>query len=55
MICEEIHYKAGTTALKGFLASPGGAERKPGLLIAHEAPGLSQHTRDIAVRAAETG
>jgi dienelactone hydrolase len=55
MISEEIDYKAGTTALKGFLASPGGAERKPGLLIAHEAPGLSQHTRDIAVRAAETG
>jgi dienelactone hydrolase len=55
MLSEEIDYKAGTTVLKGFLTSPGGAGRKPALLIAHEAPGLPQHTRDIAVRAAETG
>jgi dienelactone hydrolase len=55
MLTEEIDYKAGTTVLKGSLTSPGGTGRKPALLIAHEAPGLSQHTRDIAVRAAETG
>jgi dienelactone hydrolase len=55
MLSEEIDYKAGTIVLKGFLAAPGGAGLKPALLIAHEAPGLSQHTRDIAVRAAERG
>jgi dienelactone hydrolase len=55
MLSEEIDYKAGTIVLKGFLAAPGGAGLKPALLIAPEAPGLSQHTRDIAVRAAERG
>lgn len=55
VLSEEIDYKAGRMVLKGFLAAPGGAGLNPALLIAHEAPGLSPHTRDIAVRAAETG
>jgi hypothetical protein len=40
MLSEEIDYKAGTMVLKGLLTSPGGAERKPALLIALEAPGF---------------
>ncbi len=51
-----IDYSQGDTALQGFLAWDDAArERRPGVLVIHEAWGENQHARDQAVRLARAG
>lgn len=55
---QEIDYKDGDLALRGFLAwddKAGGAEKKPGVLVIHEWWGHNQTARDKAMTLAELG
>ena len=49
----EISYDADGRTMVGTLALPDGSERRPGVLVSHEGPGLDDHARDIAVKLAE--
>jgi dienelactone hydrolase len=51
----DISYDADARTMVGTLALPDGSERRPGVLVCHEGPGLDNHARDIAVRLAELG
>ncbi|MDB4990008.1 MAG: dienelactone hydrolase [Myxococcaceae bacterium] len=51
----DVSYEAGDTHLKGFLASPVSGDKHPGVLIAPEWWGLSDHARDVARKLAESG
>ena len=51
----DISYDADDRTMVGTLALPDGSERRPGVLVCHEGPGLDDHARDIAVRLAELG
>ncbi len=51
----DISYDADDRTMVGTLALPDGSERRPGVLVCHEGPGLDNHARDIAVRLAELG
>jgi dienelactone hydrolase len=52
----DISYEADGRTMIGTLALPDGTDRRPGVLVAHEGPGLDDHTRSIAERvAAELG
>ena len=55
MAAEEIAYSADGAEMRGFLATPGGRGRGPAVLVAHEAPGLTDHCRDRARRLADLG
>ena len=48
-----IPYDTDGRTMVGTLAVPEGSERRPGILVCHEGPGLDDHARDIAVRLAE--
>ncbi|MEV8062879.1 dienelactone hydrolase family protein [Streptomyces antimycoticus] len=50
-----IEYSVDGTAMVGHLALPGGTDRRPAVLIAHEGPGLTDHQRERADRLAELG
>jgi dienelactone hydrolase len=53
---QELDYRQGNTALKGFLAWNGAESgRRPGILVVHEWWGHNQHARNQARRAAEAG
>jgi dienelactone hydrolase len=53
---QEIDYKAGDTALQGFLAYDDAVKgKRPGVLVVHEWWGLNQNARDQAVRLAKAG
>jgi len=43
------------STLQGYLAAPAGAETYPGVLLLHDADGLTEHTRDVARRLARVG
>jgi len=49
----DISYEADGRTMIGTLALPGGTERRPGVLVCHEGPGLDDHARSRAVRLAE--
>jgi dienelactone hydrolase len=51
----DIEYEADGRAMVGHLALPDGDDRRPGVLVAHEAPGLDETYRDRAERLAEEG
>ncbi len=55
MITEDVEYATDGVRFRGFLAAPGGSQRRAAILVAHEAPGLSEHTRDVAERLAREG
>jgi dienelactone hydrolase len=55
MPTEEIAYSADGVEMQGFLATPAGGGRGPAVLVAHEAPGLTDHCRDRARRLADLG
>ena len=52
MTLSAIGYESSGLALTGYLADRAGQGRKPGILVAHEAPGLNDHikqwTEDLA-------
>ncbi len=49
----DISYEADGRTMVGFLALPDGSDRRPGVLVSHEGPGLDDHARSRAVRLAE--
>ncbi|MFI8972621.1 dienelactone hydrolase family protein [Nocardia asteroides] len=55
MVSEEVRYSANGVTYVGQLAAPEIDGRHPGLLVAHEAPGLSAHTVEVAHRLAGLG
>jgi dienelactone hydrolase len=55
MKIETLKYSDGETTFLGYLADPEGSGRRPGVLIAHEAPGLNDHPKRRARMIAELG
>jgi len=55
MPAREVAYSADGADMLGFLATPDGGGRGPAVLVAHEAPGLTDHCRDVARRLAALG
>ncbi|MDH4145694.1 MAG: dienelactone hydrolase family protein [Acidimicrobiia bacterium] len=53
MHTQEIEYQADGMRAVGLLAVPDGADRRPGVLVCHEGPGLDDHARGRARRIAE--
>ena len=51
----EIEYEADGVAMVGHLAVGDGDGPRPGILVAHEGPGLDQHAREVADRLAGLG
>jgi dienelactone hydrolase len=51
----DVQYTADDTLMTGRLILPGGEERRPAVLIFHEASGLTDHELDSARRLAELG
>jgi dienelactone hydrolase len=49
----EIPYEADGRTMVGTLALPDGADRRPGVLVCHEGPGLDDHARSRAARLAD--
>ena len=45
MKIETLTYSADGVTFRGYLADPEGSGRRPGVLIAHEAPGLNDHPK----------
>lgn len=52
---EEIAYEADGVRMIGQLAVGAGDQKRPGILVAHESPGVTRHVTDIARRLAELG
>jgi dienelactone hydrolase len=55
MKTEALEYKDGDVLCRGFLATPDGADRRAGIVVAHEAPGLDDHPKRRAQMLAELG
>jgi len=55
MAAEEIAYHADGVEMRGLLVTPTGGGRGPAVLVAHEAPGLTDHCRGRAQRLADLG
>jgi dienelactone hydrolase len=55
METRQISYEADGRQMIGTLAVPDGSDQRPGVLVAHEGPGIDDHTRDIASRLAAAG
>lgn len=55
MKIETLTYAADGMTFQGYLADPEGSGRRPGVLIAHEAPGLNDHPKRRARMIAELG
>jgi dienelactone hydrolase len=51
----EVHYRDNDTTMHGFLARPGGEERRPAVLVVHEWWGHDEHARRRAQMLAELG
>lgn len=52
---KEVSYSADGTTMKGYLASPAGAGRHPGVLVVHEWWGHNEYARRRAEMLAELG
>jgi dienelactone hydrolase len=50
-----VSYAVDDTLMEGRLFLPGGEERRPGILVFHEAGGLTDHELDAARRLADIG
>lgn len=51
----DVDYTADGTRMTGRLLLPGGTGKRPGVLVFHEASGLTEHELDSARRLAELG
>jgi dienelactone hydrolase len=49
----EISYQADGRTMVGTLVVPDGTDRRPGVLVCHEGPGLDDHARSRAARLAD--
>src|SRR5271163_5079214 len=45
MTLYDLDYSDGSTALRGYVACGDSAEKRPGILVAPEAPGLTEHAK----------
>lgn len=52
---EQIAYEADGVRMIGQLAVGAGSHKRPGILVAHESPGVTGHVTDIAQRLADLG
>src|SRR5690349_18171568 len=52
---EQIAYEADGVRMIGQLVVGAGGHRRPGVLVAHESPGVTSHVTDIAQRLADLG
>jgi dienelactone hydrolase len=52
---KRIDYEEGGRRLTGWLADGSGGRPAPGVLVAHEAPGVGAHVREVAERLAGLG
>jgi carboxymethylenebutenolidase len=50
-----VEYPGVIGPLRGYLATPTGTEVYPGVLVVHDAQGLTEHFKDIARRLAKAG
>jgi carboxymethylenebutenolidase len=50
-----IEFPGIVSTLQGYLATPAGGETYPGILLLHDADGLTEHARDVARRLAKAG
>jgi carboxymethylenebutenolidase len=50
-----VEFPGLVSTLLGYLAAPAGGETYPGILLLHDADGLSEHVRDVARRLAKAG
>src|SRR5215469_2392608 len=55
LLSRDVQYTADDTLMAGRLIIPGGEERRPAVLVFHEASGLTEHELDSARRIAELG
>lgn len=55
MTLRSIAYQAGDVTLTGFLADGSRGRVAPGVLVAHESPGVTEHVKGRALRLAEHG
>jgi dienelactone hydrolase len=55
MDLQPISYDVNGKAFTGFLADGSGGRKAPGVLVAHEGGGLTQHPKDRALMLAELG
>ena len=56
MRTQDIEYRADGVRMVGqYVVDDGSAARRPGILIIHEGPGLTEHTKKIAARLAGHG
>src|ERR1700689_2703100 len=51
----DITYSADGRTLVGTMVLPDGSDRRPGILVSHEGPGLDDGARGVARRLAELG
>jgi dienelactone hydrolase len=53
---QHVDYKVGDQVFEGFLAyDDASKEKRPGILIAHNKRGISEHTESIAIKLAKLG
>jgi dienelactone hydrolase len=45
MALYDLDYSDGSTALRGYLACGDGTQKRPGIIVAPEAPGLTEHAK----------
>ena len=50
-----VEFPGLVSTLLGYVAAPKGGETYPGILLVHDADGLSEHQRDVARRLAKAG
>jgi len=55
LVTQDLDYKDGSQALKGYLAYDDSIAKAPGILIAHQWMGLSSHEKERADRLAKLG
>ena len=55
MALQSMAYEADGVRMIGQLAAGPGDHRRPGVLIAHESPGVTRHVTDVAERLADLG
>ena len=56
MQSRDIEYQADGARMVGqYVVDDGKSGRRPGVLVIHEGPGLTEHTKNIAARLAELG
>ena len=53
MQTQELEYQAEGVRRVGYLALPDGTDRRPGVLVCHEGPGIDDHAKGRARRLAD--